>query len=211
VLGNGLSESGVVTSDIARAVTDSLKRAKSPDEVGALCVAAGLLGDSNSLESLQGHLERTSVEGTRGYAALGLGMLGERGAIAQIEDVVRASKYRPELLKQAAVALGLLGDKSVVVTLTEMLGRAESLASQAAIASALGFIGDARSVDVLVSMLENDALTETARGFAAAALGIVGDTDLLPWNSRISADLNYRAAPTTLNANSLGTGILNIL
>ena len=121
------------------------------------------------------------------------------------------SKYRPELLKQAAVALGLLGDKEVVPILAKMLTRADSLASQAAIAAALGFIGDARSIDPLVEMLENDALTATARGFAAAALGIVGDEGMLPWNAGISEDLNYRAAPTTLNANSLGTGILNIL
>jgi HEAT repeat protein len=211
VLGNGLNEAGIVTPDIARAVRTELEDAKSPELVGALCVSAGLLGDAESLEALREKLGTTKVEETRGFVALGLGLLGERGAIREIETIVRQSEYRADLLKQAAIALGLLGDKTVVPTLTDMLAAARSLASQAAIASALGFIGDARSIDPLVAMLRDDSLTDTARGFAAAALGIVGDTDPLPWNARISIDLNYRAAPATLNANSSGTGVLNIL
>ena len=49
-----------------------------------------------------------------------------------------------------------------------------------------------------------------ARGFAAVALGIVADKELLPWNSKISADINYVATTSTLTDAS-GTGILDIL
>ena len=34
--------------------------------------------------------------------------------------------------------------------------------------------------------------------FAAVALGIVADQDELPWNTILSVDLNYTAAPATL-------------
>ena len=57
--------------------------------------------------------------------------------------------------------------------------------------------------------LQNESLTERARGFAAVALGIVADKELLPWNSKISVDLNYRAAVSSLSDG--GSGIVEIL
>jgi hypothetical protein len=91
-----------------------------------------------------------------------------------------------------------------------MLVGAKSLATQASIASALGFIGDARSIEPLVAMLEDKKMTPRARAFAAVALGLVADKEPLPWNSKLSVGINYRANTTTL-ANGEGTGILEIL
>jgi HEAT repeat protein len=87
---------------------------------------------------------------------------------------------------------------------------ADTLTTQAAIASALGFIGDARSVDPLVGMLKDQELTGGARGFAAVALGIVAEKEELPWNAKFSVDINYRANTTTLTGEN-GTGLLDIL
>jgi len=42
------------------------------------------------------------------------------------------------------------------------------------------------------------------------ALGIVADKEPLPWNSKISTNINYRANTTTLTGDN-GTGILDIL
>jgi HEAT repeat protein len=109
------------------------------------------------------------------------------------------------------VGLGILGDKRVVDDLLDMLEGASGLASQASIASALGFIGDARSVDPLIAMLADGEKTAMARGFAAAALGIVADKETLPWNAKISVGINYRANTPTLSSPSLGTGILELL
>jgi HEAT repeat protein len=106
---------------------------------------------------------------------------------------VRESRYKPDQLKSAAIGLGLLGDKDLVPDLISMLGEAKTTSSQAAIASALGFIGDSRSIDPLVSMLKKPDVSATARGFAAVALGIVADKESLPWNAKISTDINYRA------------------
>jgi HEAT repeat protein len=92
-----------------------------------------------------------------------------------------------------------------------MLGDASALSSQAAISSALGFIGDARSIDPLITMLQDKQKTDRARGFAAVALGIVSDKEDLPWNTKISVNINYRANTTTLTAADTGTGILDIL
>ena len=40
---------------------------------------------------------------------------------------------------------------------------------------------------------------------------LVSDKEELPWNSKISVDINYRASTATLTAPDLGTGILDIL
>ena len=55
----------------------------------------------------------------------------------------------------------------------------------------------------------NQSVTNSARGFAAAALGIVCDKEELPWNTKISANINYRANTVTLTGN--GSGILDLL
>ena len=137
--------------------------------------------------------------------------MSREGAIEPISEVVGKSQYRPELLRHAAIALGLLGDKSTVPELVSMLENAKSLASQAACASALGFIGDARSVDPLIDMLrdEEQRYTQRARAFAAVALGLVADKEMLPWNAKIAQDINYRANTATLTDPS-GAGILDI-
>ena len=59
-------------------------------------------------------------------------------------------------------------------------------------------------------MLGNADLTDKARAFAGVALGIVADKEDLPWNSKISIDINYRANTTTLTGGD-GTGLLDIL
>ncbi len=190
---------------------DALVREKNNERLGALAIACGLSGDLEAESLLLDRLERTREETTRGYVALSLGLMNSRESIPTIQEIIRESKYRPELLRQAAVALGVLGDKRIVDDLVEMMRVAKGLGSQAAIASALGFIGDERSVEPLVDMLEDrdGRYTATARGLAAAALGIVIDADALPWNSVISTDLNYRAATETLVGS--GVGILDLL
>ena len=195
-------------STLQGTVRSCLQEEKDPDRIAALAISAGIMGDIEAAKALMGHLAKQKDD-VQGYVAIGLGLMNARGAIEQIEKLVEGSKYKPETLKQSAIALGLLGDKEVVPKLVGLLQEARGLASQAAIASALGFIGDRRSIDPLVQMLQNDELTGAARGFAAVALGIIGDKEALPWNSKIGLDLNYRASTETLT--NQGTGILDIL
>jgi hypothetical protein len=196
--------------NLSKALQNALRDEKANDKVGAYAIAVGILGDTEAETILIDKLNRLKDDEARGYVAVGLGLMNSRAAIEPIQAIVTESKYRPELLKQAAIGLGLLGDKELVNDLLNMLAEAKGLATQAAISSALGFIGDQRSIDPLVEMLQNKDITDKARGFAAVALGIVADKEPLPWNSKLAVDLNYRAATTTLN-DTEGTGILNIL
>lgn len=182
-----------------------------PTSIGAYLVGLGIAGYSPARDLCIEKMEYfTGSDDARGYAAVALGLMHEGSAILPIQEVIKHSEYKPELLKQAAIALGLLGDKELVPELITMLREARGLATQAAISTALGAIGDSRSIDPLVEMLGNSQITPTARGFAAVALGIVCDKEPLPWNSKISNGINYRANTVTLTGAG-GTGILDIL
>ncbi|MEM7308865.1 MAG: hypothetical protein AAF682_19440 [Planctomycetota bacterium] len=211
VFGRMLTDAGQpAPTDATSALRIALEDEKSADKVGAYAIGAGIVGDLDSTETLLAKLDRIKEDEARGYLTVALGLMNAREAIEPIQKIISESKYRPDLLKQAAIALGLLGDKELVPELIDMLENAKGLATQAALASALGSIGDSRSIDPLVTMLESKDLTDSARGFAAVALGIVADKEPLPWNSKIAIDLNYRASTPTLNDQN-GTGILNIL
>jgi HEAT repeat protein len=185
--------------------------AKAPDAVGSLAISLGIARDVESSTLLSARLADSGEPIVQGYLCVALGLVDDRKSIKGIRAVIKSSKFKPELLRQAAIGLGLLGDKDVVPELVDMLGAAQGFSSQAAIASALGFIGDARSIDPLVAMLDKDSgRSDGARGFAAVALGIVADKEMLPWNSKISADINYVATTSTLTDPG-GTGILDIL
>lgn len=214
VLGAKLADTQLVsprTAVLEQAVRTTLDEERDPQRVGALAISAGIMGDIEAMPILVGRLQSEKDETARGYVAVGLGLMNAQDAKGVIQKVVDDSRYRPELLKQAAIALGLLGDKDAVPKLIALLQESKGLATQASLSSALGFIGDRRSVEPLLVMLRNQGLTERARAFAAVALGIVADKESLPWNSKIALDLNYRAATQTLTDQAGGTGILDIL
>lgn len=209
LVGHGLD--AAVPATLGRAVRQALADESNPARLGAYAIAAGIMGDVESIPILLKRLERERDDTAAGYIALALGLSGASEAVERIQALVEASRHRPELLKQAAIALGLLGDKEAVPKLVKLLREARSLGAQAALSSALGIIGDKRSIPPLVEMLADEDLSDGARGFAAVALGIVADKEKWPWNAKIALDLNYRASATTLTDPSAGTGILDIL
>lgn len=211
VLERGRLDRGVSPSaDVGRALRATLEDPPSPDAFAAAALSTGLLRDLEAEGLLLARATRGGDDRVRGAAAVALGLAGAQGARESIRQLVRTSIYRPALLRDAAAALGLLGDKGAADDLVGLLESARGLASQAAVSRALGRIGDARSIAPLVELLENERVTDQARAFAAVALGIVGDTDPLPWNAPLAAGGNYLAAPGTLY-DQTGLGLLNIL
>ncbi|MEQ1895156.1 MAG: HEAT repeat domain-containing protein, partial [Planctomycetota bacterium] len=168
VMGNQLKKSSSPNAgrigSLQMAVRTALAEEKSGEKLGAYAISAGIMGDVEATRTMMTLLDKQKDETARGYLAIGLGLMNAREAVEQIQKIVDESKYKPDLLKQAAIALGLLGDKAVVETLIKNLTDAKGLATQAALSSALGFIGDHRSIDPLVTMLQNDSLTDGARG-----------------------------------------------
>ncbi|MEM7518305.1 MAG: HEAT repeat domain-containing protein, partial [Planctomycetota bacterium] len=212
VMGHLQAEYGAVpSSDVNIAIRDAMTKVSSPQDIGAYALGAALRGDQEAKSLIAKKLfDQISQDDARGDLAVALGLLEAREHIEGITKIVQDAKYRPDLLKQTAISLGLLGDKATVPELLKMLQDANSLATQAAIATALGFIGDSRSIDPLVDMVGDEDLTALARAFAAVALGNVADKEMLPWNSKVSVDINYRANTVTLTGGK-GTGLLDIL
>jgi len=213
VLERGAADAGAgQSSDVLMVLRKSLEEARSPDEVGAFALALGLAQDPASIAVLRKQLDAASDPEARGHVAVALGLVGDRASIQRIQEIVAKSKYRPDLLRNTALALGLLGDKELVPQLVSMLRNATGLSARAAIASALGLIGDRRSIEPLLAMLgDRENCTDLARAFAAVALGMCCDKELLPWNAKLAADSNYRASTATLYSPDTGTGILDIL
>ncbi|MFO1051993.1 MAG: hypothetical protein U1F36_07245 [Planctomycetota bacterium] len=186
---------------------------KNPGTRGALAIALGLARYEPAAPALRDMLDREkNQDELPGYICIGLALMADRKAIAPIMDLVQSSARRGDRLRQAAIALGKLGDKHAANSLLKMLdddGSQPDLAKMSAIAAALGFIGDTSSVDPLVDMLFDKRLTDLSRAFAAVALGGIADKELLPWNSKLAVNMNYRAAVETLTNQSVG--VLDIL
>ena len=134
----------------------------------------------------------------------------KQGATAAHRDLVGRSTRRPDLLRQAAVALGVLGDKQAADLLVGMLGNGEgNLAQQAAISSALGFIGDRRSIRRWSTCSPTRAGSRWRAPSPPSRSAASPTRSALPWNSKIGCGTNYRAATETLTNGA--TGILDIL
>ncbi len=198
-------------SEISATLHRVFEDSKEPGLRSALAVALGLTkttsaaGDMRELLLAEQHQEQLA-----GYLCIGLALMNDHASEPTIRAVMAKSSRRSTLLQQAAIALGKLGDKSVTDELQAMLCDGEpNLAKLAAVASSLGFIGDRRTVKPLLKMLFDDRLGALSRAFAAVALGGVADKELLPWNTKISRNLNYRAAVETLTNQQ--SGILDIL
>ncbi|MCB9915294.1 MAG: HEAT repeat domain-containing protein [Planctomycetes bacterium] len=200
----------VVDQSVAAALRQAFLETRAPAEIGAFAIGLGIMREAGAAGLLLTRLREISDDRARGYLCLALGLMNAREAVPDLRELLANSRYRPLLLREVAISLGLLGDKLVVDDLVAQLQTATSLTAQSTIASALGSIGDARSVGPLLEMLSDPELNVRARAFAAVALGIVADKEPLPWNSKIAVGVNYLANPPTLT-DGQGRGILDIL
>ena len=196
-----------IVEDLVRA----MKGEKNPEHASAYALALGLAGEPSAHEALAKRMTGIEDDESRGYFGLGLGLLGDPQAREILLAEVREARRRPLLLQQAAIGLGLLSDPNAVPVLVEQLKQEETIFAQAAVATALGYVGDQRSLRPLIDMARDGSLPSISRGLAIAALGRVADKEPFPWNSKISAMVNYRALTMTLIGTNGGTGILDIL
>ncbi len=182
-----------------------------PETRAAVAIGLGLVGYQDAADRMRQMLEKESHQDQlAGYLAVGLALMGDSHSTELIQRIARASVRRPNRLLNTAVALGRLGDKEIATDLANMLTDGpQNLARMSAIAGALGQIGDRRTISTLVRMLQDESLTDLSRAFAAVALGGIADKEMLPWNSKIMEDINYRASVETLTNGA--TGVLDIL
>lgn len=201
----------VLDTTVGDALLEQLVDAKSPELVGALGVALGLTRYADAAPAMQKRIASEMQKAEQsGYLCLGLALMRHQGSREMIHETMAASTRRTTLFVQAAVALGLLGDKTAAEELHKRLGDEDTnLATLSAIAEALGQIGDRRSIAPLKGALFDEDRGALHRAFAAVSLGAVADRAMLPWHSKLSKNINYRAAVETLTNQQ--SGILDIL
>jgi HEAT repeat protein len=202
---------GEIDKEIGATLFEALKRQKEPGMLSALSIGLGLCRYTDAADTMRAlMLDKVAKEDLAGYLCIGLALMDDVRSVPDIQNVVRISARRPDLLRQASLALGRLGGETVADQLLSMIKDGEpNLAKLSAIASALGSLGDRRTVEPLLTMLLDYDITEYSRAFAAVALGGIADEEPLPWNSTLGAHINYRAAVDTLTNRS--SGILDIL
>jgi len=184
---------------------------KNAQQAAGIAVGLGLMRASLAgapiLERLKGI---RGQERAAGYMAVALGLIGHKSAIPSLREIVAASTRKGALLSQASIALALLGDRGhSLVLLDRMEKGSPSIAVLGALASAIGFVGDKRSVTPLLRLVSDSKLKRLSRAFSVVALGIVGSTELLPWNSKLSVNSNYMAGLETFSNGQ--SGVLDIL
>ncbi|HVS17445.1 MAG TPA: HEAT repeat domain-containing protein, partial [Planctomycetota bacterium] len=145
--------------EAAGALRGALEQARSPEERTALSLALGLIADPAARAPVLRLFEGPGSDDVRGTFAVALGLLRAVEASEPLAETVRNSRFRPGLLRDAAVGLALIGDKAAVPLLASELAEAGSLSSQAALCAALGTVGDARSVESLVAFLRDEKFT----------------------------------------------------
>ena len=200
VLERGLADAGVITStELAEATRAELAAARSPENVGALCISLGLQGDPQAIPLLIEVVAESSEPQSRGFAMIALGLLEANEGIEVIQSTLEDSKYRAELVRDAALGLGLMRNPKVTASLVDMLRDSKSLTTWGGVCYSLGQLGDANAADPLLELALDTSRPAIARGLAAEALGGIADREDLPWNTALSVGTNYRANPSTLS------------
>lgn len=203
------TQSAPVDPTAAEDVLALLEKDRDPSLLGAYSISLGLMSYSRAREGLENELRESNIDSLKGQAGIGLGLMNATASKALIQSELGKSKRRPDQLQALAIALGLLGDREVVDLLLAHMKEARTTSVHAALAQALGFIGDQRSLVPLCEMARGDDLTAEARAFALVALGIACDKERLPWNEKIAENANYLATVSTLTGGALG--VLDIL
>jgi len=139
---------------------------------------------------------RFDDEETRGAIGLALGLL-QAGEPTLLASFV-AGRDQPRLQQDLAVALALIGSDKARNALLDELARAGTPDLKGALAFAIGNLHDRRTIAPLIKLVSDTKLPATTRAAAAAALGILGARQAIPWHEPLTRGFNHRASTYAL-------------
>jgi hypothetical protein len=205
--------SGSSRVQMDEALLSQFSNTGNPEEQAACAIALGLSGQMQAKGLLKKACQTSKHPMLRGHLAVALGLLQDSSAEELLLKQLVDSKHLPSLLERTAIGLALMGsEKSVPALLAEIdpgNRYTPTLGSLSAAARGLGLVGNARTTPHLISAMDNRKLTPSARAYAAQALGLIADKDALPWQYRISRDINYLAGNPGLIDWTDGNGVLD--
>jgi len=184
---------------------------RSAEDAAAYAVGAGLIGDNRARGHVLQRAAKTNDFGLLGHMAVALGLMGDRGSLRALVEMMDESHARPEVMEQAAIGRALLGDTELVTDLLQRLEeQCDCWTSYYGVSRALAWTGDARAIPPMLAVVRDDSNNALHRAVVIEGLGWIGDRSKLPWDSRISVGLNYTEATETLT-DPTGFGILDVL
>lgn len=143
------------------------------DDIGAACLALGLLHDEYSVAPLQKIADEHSSDVARSSAALGLGLLGHADT-ESFGNLVKASgARRAQSIHDGALALAFSPDSEACRDLCAALKRGRDGLSLSGIARAIGHLRDPRAVEPLMTTARDGGARPIVRAFAIGALGLL--------------------------------------
>ncbi|MHC4547235.1 MAG: HEAT repeat domain-containing protein [Planctomycetota bacterium] len=164
--------------------------------VAAACVGLGLLRATEHAQTIKQRvlLSRKWNPDARGYAALGLALMGATACVPELKGFEQSSSLTFQTRRQLPLALGLLGDRRDVSRLIDYFGRGwKTQARHEASNAAFGFawLRD-RSAIQRLSRLAAGSHDPAVRALAAVALGYAGARDRVSPLARCYANTSHR-------------------
>lgn len=168
----------------------------------AFAIGLGIAKDEGSVGLLMDVVkDRKENWEKQGYAAVAIGMAtpGTNVAASQLIRETLVKTNEEELKIRCATALGLLKDRGALEMLLKELKDADTQSLKGQIALAIAKIGDGRSIPPMVEIMKDTKEKDLTRAIVTAALGVIGDMELIPSLNRVSKDINYRAMNDSRN------------
>ncbi len=198
-----------LSADEKLALRSAFLASKATPLVSALSLSLGLAGASESAELLARRLGDSASPEVRLQGAVGLGLIADARGRAALQGLLPEAQHDPFLLEETARALAQLEDPELVPMLAKQLEECDCSLSKTSLARGLGRSKDARALEPLIAMLDEEG-PELEQAWAVQAIGQLCDRDERPWVSVFSTGINYLASPPSLT-DPTGSGILDYL
>ncbi len=149
--------------------------------LAAACVALGLLKATDDADSIRDNvmLKKRWEGHTRGYAALGIALMGDTTRLEELKQFARDKSLTDKTARMLPLALAILGDradiKALIQPFTKVWNQSEAVQISSS-AFGLSWIKDQSAVDQLIGLAEKSPEAEV-RGMSVIALGYVGARD----------------------------------
>jgi HEAT repeat protein len=149
--------------------------------MAAACLALGLMKATDQVKSMQENvmLKKRWEGHTRGYAALGIALMGDTTQLEMLHQFGRDKSLTDKTMRMMPLAYSILGGRSEVKSLIQSFSKNWNKAERVRVSSAafgLSWIKDQIAVDDLVALAAKSPDAEV-RGMACVALGYVGARD----------------------------------